>query len=231
MPISPDYYPPFDPKELPANPSPRMQRALEALYRASVEVHRTLYRLALLHEITRNRSFIERVSNTPVAYPMLTVRSGLTYSVVMSLCAVFDTSDTSASLRRILKTLADRREEQNLHQLHDLANTGIDAAGAILRIRRLQRRLNNGEIGNAVERLRNLRNQHLAHFDLNPQVSGGGSQMTDIDRAFVFAANVVNTATVTAVKRLLFTRQSYEDARKQARDFTAALIGSEPYPK
>jgi hypothetical protein len=38
--------------------------------------------------------------------------------------------------------------------------------------------------------------------------------MADLDMVFAFAANVVTTTTVTAVKRLLKTRESYEDVRQ-----------------
>jgi hypothetical protein len=224
MAISPDYYPPFDRRELPANPSPRMQTALQALYLASVEVHRTLYRLVLLYEITRSPEVVRRVNDTALAYPMLTIRSGLAYSAVMSIYAVFDTDDGAASIRKVLSALADRREEDGIRQLHGPGRTGLDAEAVIGRLRRLQRRLNRGEISAVVGRLRDLRNQQLAHFDLNPRFDRGAPKMIDMDRAFVFAANVVNTATLAVVKRLLKTHESYEDARKQARDFTAALI-------
>jgi hypothetical protein len=66
MSISPEYYPPFKAGEIPEHPSQRMPKALDALYRASVEVHRTLYRLTLLHEITRNLAFVMRVCATPI---------------------------------------------------------------------------------------------------------------------------------------------------------------------
>jgi hypothetical protein len=222
MSLSPDYYPPFDPHELPANPSPRMARALEALYRASVEIHRTLYRLALLHEITRSALFVAKINNTPIAFPMLTIRSGLTYSVVMSLTAVFGIRDTAASLRPVLKALVDSREEPGIRRLH--ATTGIDPDLALARLRRLHKRLNSEDIRSAIVRLTYLRDRQLAHFNLRPPLEPGATKMADIDRVFAFAANTVNTATAVAVKRLLTTRDSYEDARHQACEFTAALI-------
>jgi hypothetical protein len=222
MPLFPDYYPPFDPRELPADPSPRMARALDALYRASVEIHRTLYRLALLHEITRSAQFVGKINNTPIAFPMLTIRGSLAYSVVMSLTAVFGLGDTAASIRPVLKALVDRREEPGIRRLH--ATTGIDADLALARLRRLHKRLNSEEIRSAVVRLTYLRDHQLAHFNLKPPLDPGTPKMADIDRVFVFAANAVNTATAVAVKRQLMTRDSYEDARHQAREFTAALI-------
>lgn len=222
MPISPDYYPPFDPLELPASPSQRMTTALDSLYRASVEIHRTLYRLALLHEISRSAEFTRRVNNTPLAHPMLTIRGSLAYTVAISLYAVFDVKDTSASLRRVLRTLVDRREEPSIRQLH--AGTGIDVDRALARLGRLQKRMNSGYVQGAVTRLKDLRDQQLAHFDIAPTFGQGLVLMGDIDRIFTFAANVVNSATLVAVRRLLKTRESYEDARKQARDLTSTLI-------
>lgn len=222
MPLSPDYYPPFDPRELPANPTPGMTRALDALYRASVEIHRTLYRLALLHEITRSAQFVEKINNTPIAFPMLTIRSGLTYSVVMSLTAVFGVGSTSASLRPVLKALINIREEPVIRDLH--ATTGIDPDLVLARVRLLHKRLNSGGIKSAITRLTQLRDHQLAHFNLQPPLDLGIPKIGDIDRVFAFAANTVNTATVAAVKRLLKTRDSYEDARQQARNFAAALI-------
>lgn len=61
MPFAPNYYPQFDPRELPQDPSPRMSKALDALYFATVEIHRTLYRITLLREITSDPAFIKRV--------------------------------------------------------------------------------------------------------------------------------------------------------------------------
>jgi hypothetical protein len=224
MPKPPNYYPPFDPREVPAHPSPRMKKAISALYFASVEVHRTLYRIMLLREITSNRVFIGRVTRSAAIRPMLTVRGGLSFVVAMSICSVFDLKDTTASLRRVLRTLTDRREEVCLRRLHEEANTNIDIDKALARLRRLSQRLNSGEISDALARLKDLRDKELAHLDIEAEFARGKPKFGDMYRTFVFAVNVVNAATVVAVKRLLDTRGSYEDARQQACSFTDVLI-------
>ncbi len=201
-----------------------MTTALDALYRASVEVHRNLYRLALLNEISRNPAFVDAISRTAAARPMLTVRGSVAYAVTVSLAAVFDLGDTTASLRHVLSVLADRREEPTIRQLHTRTNVNVDLA--LERIRRLKKRLNSGEIQNAIGRLKKLRDQQLAHYDISPQIEKTIVRPGDIDRIFTFAANVVNTATVTGVKRLLMTRDSYEDACQQAREFVNSLMAS-----
>lgn len=222
MPFTPNYYPPFDLRELPQRPSPRMSKALDALYFATVEIHRTLYRIALLREITSNPTFIKQIGQSPAIRPMLTVRGGLSFVVVMSICSVFDVNGSSASLRRVLKTLTDRREEECLRRLHEEANTQIDLDEALARLRRQQERLNSREVGDALARMKDLRDKELAHLDVAAEFVRGKPKFGDIYRTFVFAANVANTATVVAVKRLFDTQGSYKDAFNQAQDFTAA---------
>ncbi len=84
---------------------------------------------------------------------------------------------------------------------------------ALARLRRLQQHLNSREVGQSVARLKDIRDQELAHIDVLPEYFKGKPTLSDIYRAFVFAANVVNTATVVATKRLVLTKTSYYDAR------------------
>lgn len=104
---------------------------------------------------------------------MLTVRGGLSFVVVMSICSVFDVKDTTASLRRVLKTLTDRREEGCLRRLHEEAHTQLDLAKALARLRQQQERLNSRKLGEALARMKDLRDKELAHLDVTANFARG----------------------------------------------------------
>lgn len=166
-------WPPFTSVELPPSLVGELGCILEPLYVATLELHRTVYRYELLAALGRNWDFVQRINGTTAAPALNTVKGCVSTSIVLSLCALFDEEAGAVSLKKILNEVLRPEYADRFREFHATLDASFNVSHHLARLGRMQRRLRRGTIGKAIERLRDLRNQMVAHLDTKPEFGKG----------------------------------------------------------
>lgn len=215
---------PFTAAELPAPLVHELEGILRPLYIATLELHRTVYRYELLQALGRDWSFVRKVDGTTAAPALNTVKGCINTTLVTSLCAFFDENQGAVNLRTILNLVVRPSFLASFREFHTQTKPGFDTDWQRDRLVRLQRRLNRGETGKALARLNALRNQKVAHLDIDPSFADGWPIGHDMTIVLAATANIVISLVRFAIAgrrvRPLLGRQ---DARDQARALCRAI--------
>jgi hypothetical protein len=218
------YWPPFTTAELPPSLVRELESILEPLYVATLELHRTSYRYELLAGLGRDRNFVDRINRTTAAPPLNTVKGCVNTAIVVSLCAFFDEESSAVNLKKTLNEVLRPEYADRFREFHATIDASFDASHQLARLRRMQRRLRRGNIGKAIERLRDLRNQMVAHLDTRPEFAKGYPVMADMTSVLAAVANIViSIVRLTIAGRGIIPARGRQDAQLQARALCLAI--------
>jgi AbiU2 len=215
---------PFQAEELPPSLVADLSEILKPLYLASLELHRTVYRYELFAALGRSRDFVNKINRSTSAPALNTVKGCVTTTLVMSLCAFFDEDGDAVNVRRILNRVLKPEYDEAFREFHSHQPFGRDAVALKQRLIRMQRRLNRGRTAAALARLRDLRNQIVAHLAIDPNLPLGHPALLDITLLLAAVTNLV----VSLVRYVIATRDiapsiGRDDAQEQARSLCNAI--------
>ena len=183
----------------------RFQSDMAALHMASNVFVAIVRRYELWRAIAKDHDFVAKIHNTKTAHAMNTIVGVLKPSLVVSLTALFDSDSNGVSLKRILNTLLQPEAAVPLERYHRTWRENIpvrlDTHDALSRHKRVRSRINRDPLGEAVSRLRDLRNQEAAHFSLQQLGSGDRAVNGDLDLVLAVAANVIVSCNLIAAGR------------------------------
>ena len=215
---------PYTRADLPPALADELESLLEPLYVATLALHRLVYRHELQRAIGRDRDFVPRINGTTAAPPLTTIRGCLAESVVGGLCSFFDEDADAVDLRAILNCVLRPEYADRFCEFHTITGAGLDVSRQRARLGRMQRRIRRGHVARAIGRLRDLRNQLVAHLDTRPEFAKGRPVMSDMDVVLGAVANiVVSVGRLVITGRQIVPAIARRDARLQARAFCLAI--------
>lgn len=219
---TPVNWPPFEAAELPSELKDDLAGILRPFYLATLELGRTVCRYEVLAAIGRDWAFVSKVNGTTVAPGMTTIKGCINTAVVVSLHALFDPK--AVNLQAILNRVLRPQYADRFCSFHRSLKPGFDTDRERQRLLRLQRRLRNGDAGKALTRLANLRNQIVAHLDLQPEFSDGWPTGRDMAIVLAAATNiVVSLIHFIFPRRVVVPQDVRRNARLQAHALTRAI--------
>ena len=143
---------------------------------------------------------------------------------MVSLHALFDDDSGAVSLQAILNRVLRPQHTDRFRAFHRSADAGFDTDRERQRLLRLQRRLSRGDAAKSVARLGHLRNQIVAHLDIQPEFRDGVPTGRDMVIVLGAAANiVVSLVRFVFPKRKVVPQFVRRNAQLQARGFTQAV--------
>jgi AbiU2 len=149
------------------------------------------HRYEMYRAIARDADFVARINMTSCASGLNTVRGALVATLVISLAALFDQSRDATSLHKVLNPFLSPANAAAFAAIHHTFFVPIDSDRMLSLLRRLRFRLSRNPLKGAIERLRDLRHQDVAHLDLNPAFPKGPALTSDIDLVYAVSANVI----------------------------------------
>jgi hypothetical protein len=168
-----------------------LRTGLAMLHRATNHFIVLAHRYEMYRAIARNRDFVMRINGTTSAAGLNTLRGALAATLVISLAALFDSEKGATSLYKVLNPVFIPSNAEALATIHHLILVPFDPDQVLDQLRRLRSRLSRPPIKGAVERLRDLRNQDVAHLDLTPEFPNGPALTGEIDLVYAISANII----------------------------------------
>jgi hypothetical protein len=203
-----------------------LRNALEGLRRATGHFLVVAHRYEMYRAIARDPAFVARINRTTAAEGMNTIRGALTATLVISLAALFDQNSDSTSLTRVLNSIIVSARAGTFAALHASFIPAIDTGPALDGLHRLRSRLSRAPLRGALDRLWDLRNQNVAHLDVDPTFPKGRALTGDIDLVHAASAN-----TIVKANRFCGVHVRVSDVRAEARSQALAFCRSiQPCP-
>jgi len=173
------------------NMPPALRAGLEVLGRATGHFLIVTHRYEMFRALARDAAFVARINETTASDGLNTIRGALAATLVISLAALFDRNSDPTSLARVLNSALAPANADTFAAFHLAFAIPIDIGQAREGLRRLHSRLSREPLKGAIERLRDLRNQDVAHLDLNPDFPKGRALTRDIDMVHAISANII----------------------------------------
>lgn len=219
-----DGWPPYRDDEIPPNADPALQEVLSRLHAATEQTRRALNTHYLFLEMKRKKAFADAVNNTPIAPGANIVARALIVDLVISLATLFDQDQSAIDLRKIINDLLHPDHIKVFEQFHASLSTPYDTKAARTRLTNYRRRLGKGKLGDALKRVRDLRNQSVAHLDQNPIYPTGRPWMQDTDYVLAAACAIIWNANFFAVGRRIDAAGLRKICRGYASSFTGVIL-------
>ncbi|WP_156948518.1 hypothetical protein [Bradyrhizobium sp. WSM1417] len=187
------------------------------------EIRVLLGQLFLYRAMSRSKRFVDACNHSTAAEGANIVVATLLRSMIISTAALFDEDRRAASLRRTL-TAALRPDRSEFLQLLHARNGSAELAGiSAQRLVKYSRALRRGKLGEAIATLAELRNTAIAHFDLQPKITGRRAMIHDIDHVISAASIVAGEANVWVLARKVDGPALRHILRKDATGFVGVL--------
>ena len=170
---------------------PSLRAGVEVLGRATGHFLIVAHRYEMFRALARDAAFVVRINGTTASDGLNTIRGALAATLVVSLAALFDRNSDSTPLARVLNSILTPANVDTFATLHQTFATPIDTSRERKGLQRSHARLSQEPQKGAIERLRDLRNQDVAHLDLNPAFAKGRVLTSDIDLVHAISANII----------------------------------------
>jgi AbiU2 len=204
--------------DMPAN----LRAGIEELSRATQHFLLVEHRYEMFQALARDATFVARINATSVEASLSTIRGALASSLVTSLAALFDRNRDATSLARVLKAVLAPANVSTFAALHPTFANLIDASSVRDALGRLCSRLSGERVNGAIGRLRDLRNQDVAHLDVDPAFPKGRALIGDIELVHAVSANIIVKANRFCGVHV-YTSDVRENARSQAHALCQAI--------
>jgi AbiU2 len=197
---------------------------LIALNAASKQARIALGNYYVFIELTRKRPVVDAINNNSLAFGVRIVVGALIRDLIVNLASLFDHNTEATDLRRIINALLHPDNRDTFEKFHASFTVPYESEVGRERLRRYQRRLGKGELGESLQRIISLRTQVVAHLDQNPEYTSGRPLVRDIDHVLAAACIIIWNANVFAVGRWIDAAQTRGICRGHASTFAAALL-------
>lgn len=168
-----------------------LRAGLEVLRRATGHFLIVVHRYEMYQALARDGEFVARINLSTAAAGLNTIRGALAATLVISLAALFDQDSDATALTRALNSIITSANTVPFATLHPAFTPPIDTDRALNGLRRLRSRLSREPLNKAISRLRDLRNQDVAHLDVDPDFRKGPARTGDIDLVYAASANII----------------------------------------
>jgi len=151
--------------------------------------------------------------------------------LVISLGSIFDSNPDALDLVRVLNALLNPENIEVFRSYHSTWPVPFDTDRGIRCLTQKARRFRRGKLRDAIQRIRDLRNQAIAHIDMEPVFENGRTKVWEIDYVLAGAAGAVVLANQFATGRFIDRAQMAAISRRNIAEFSRALLaGSKPAP-
>ncbi|SFI32449.1 hypothetical protein [Bradyrhizobium sp. Gha] len=189
----------------------------------SRETRVLLGQLFLCRAMTRSKEFADACDKSAARAGSGIVVSTLIRTMVVSTAALFDRDHRAIDIRRFLKSSLRSDRLEFIRRLHSYHGTSELAEASIQRLVKYNRGLRRGKVSEAIDALSKTRNANVAHFDLNPDISGRNAIIHDLDHVISATAIVVGEANVLVLNRKVDGPKLRTMLREDANGFVATL--------
>jgi len=182
-----------------------------------------LGQLFLLRAMSRSKQFADACNRSAAKAGAGIVVSTLMRTLVVSTAALFDEDRRAIDVRRFLKSTLRNDRLEFLRQLHAFHGTSEQAATSAQRLIKYNRTIRRGKVSEAINALARTRNTNIAHFDMQPDITGRTAIVRDIDHVISATAIVVGEANLLVLNRKVHGPELRKILRKDASGFVDTL--------
>ena len=177
--------------------------AVKEMLRITRETRVLLGQFYLYIALTRSKGFNDACAKSRAAEGFNIIIGALMRTIVISVVALFDQDNETSNLPKILRTALGSGCSQELMSFHKHFDVLNEAEASRRLLVEYGRRIKRGPLRQAIDRLRRVRNQYVAHFEAIPSRAENRDRalIRDLDHSVAAAAVIVGEANVFILGR------------------------------